>query len=78
MESFEFETEDLSYAVVEEIILNHYECGYPQSSNFNELEIGVHSNLFIQGETKDIRFTSIVGKKVDGGYKVTIKPERIS
>lgn len=78
MENFEFQTEDLSYAKVEEIILNHYELGYPQSSNFNELSIGVHSEYFIQGETKDITFTAIVGRKTEGGYKVTIKPEKIS
>lgn len=78
MESFEFETENIDYSYVEEIILNHYGLGYPQSSNFNELRKGAHSGYFIQGETKDITFTAIVWEKVGGGYKVAIKPEKIS
>ena len=78
MDKFEFDTNSINYNIVEEIILNHYNLGYPQSSNFNELREGVHSGYYIQGEKADITFTAIVGKKIDGGYSITIIPERIS
>lgn len=78
MDKFEFDTDSISYNNVEERILNHYNLGYPQSSNFNELREGVHSGYYIQGEKADITFTAIVGKKIDGGYSIAIKPDEFS
>ena len=78
MDKFEFDTDSISYNSVEEKILNYYNLGYPQSSNFNELRVGVHSGYYIQGETADITFTAIVARKSNGGYSVTINPEKIS
>ena len=78
MEQLEFEVKTLSYAEVEDLITSYYDIGYPDSSNFMELKIGVHSNHYIMASKGSIEFTAIVGRKANNdGYIVTINPSEI-
>lgn len=78
MEKLEFEVKSLSYAEIEDKITLYYDIGYPNSSNFMELETGVHSNYYIMASKGSIEFSAIVGKKAnDEGYLVTIRPIKI-
>ncbi len=78
MEKLEFEVKSLSYVEVEEKITSYYDIGYPDSSNFMELETGVHSNYYIMASKGSIEFSTIVGRKAnDEGYLVTIRPMKL-
>ena len=78
MEKLEFETKSLSYIEIEDEVTSFYDIGYPDSSNFMELRMGVHSNYYIMVSKGSIEFSAIVGKKNnDEGYLVTIRPIKI-
>ena len=78
MEKLEFETKNLSYVEIEDKVTSFYDIGYPDSSNFMELKIGVHSNYYIMASKGSIEFSAIVGRKEnDEGYLVTIKPIKL-
>ena len=78
MEKLEFETKSLSYIEIEDEVTSFYDIGYPDSSNFMELIIGVHSNYYIMASKGSIEFSAIVGKKNnDEGYLVTIRPIKL-
>lgn len=78
MEHLEFETENIDYSFIEEKITHFYDLGYADSSNFLELEMGVHSNYCIIATKGVIEFSSLVGKKSDNNsYHVTIIPKSI-
>lgn len=78
MEYLEFESEDLDYSTIENEITNFYGIGYPNSSNFMELEVGVHGGYSIFASNGIIEFSAIVGKKKDNeDYSITIRPKRL-
>ena len=78
MEKLEVETKNLSYVEIEDKVTSFYDIGYPDSSNFMELKIGVHSNYYIMASKGSIEFSAIVGRKEnDEGYLVTIKPIKL-
>ena len=78
MEKLEFETKSLSYLEIEDEVTSFYDLGYPDSSNFMELEIGVHRNYYIMASKGNIEFSAIIGKKNnDDGYLVTIIPIKL-
>lgn len=76
-ESFEFTTEKLSYSSIEDIILNHYDLGYADSSNFMELSEGHSSSHCIMATRGIIEFSASVGKMKDGKYLVTCYPSSV-
>lgn len=77
MEKLEIKTSKLDYSVIENEICNFYKLGYADSSNFMELENGVHSGYVIVTSKGSIEFSSIVGKTKDNNYLVTIVPKTI-
>lgn len=78
MEKLEFETKNLSYVEIEDEVTSFYDIGYPDSSNFMELKIGVHSNYYIMASKGSIEFSAVVGRNAnDEGYLVTIKPIKL-
>lgn len=78
MEKLEFEAKSLSYVEIEDKITSFYDIGYPDSSNFMELEIGVHSHYYIMASKGSIEFSAIVGKKANSeGYLVIIRPIKL-
>ncbi len=78
MEKLEFETKSLSYVEIEDEVTSFYNIGYPDSSNFMELKIGVHNDYYIMASKGSIEFSAIVGRKAnDEGYLVTIKPIKL-
>lgn len=78
MKKLEFESESLSYVEIEDKITDFYRIGFPDSSNFMELEVGIHSNYSIMASKGSIEFSAIVGKKENGkGYMITISPKKI-
>lgn len=76
-EEFEFITDSLSYSVIEEKILEFYELGYADSSNFMKLEEGISSDHYIVATNGVIEFSTIVGKTKDGLYSVTCHPSSV-
>ncbi len=78
MEKLEFESKSLSYSEIEDKITLFYGIGYPDSSNFMELEVGVHSNYYIMASKGSIEFSTIVGRKANTeDYLVIIKPIKL-
>lgn len=73
-EKFEFTTNSLSYGVIEDRILNFYDLGYANSSDFMELEEGMSSNHYITATKGIIEFRTTVGKTPDGLYLVICYP----
>lgn len=79
MEEFEFQTDSLSSFIIEDIITLHYGIGYSSSSNFMELELGVHRDYHIMSSKGSIDFSAIVGKNKNGKrYIVTIRPIKLN
>lgn len=76
-QSFEFTTENLSYSSVEENILNYYDLGYADSSNFMELPEGRSSSHNIRGTNGIIEFSAHAFKGNDGLYHVTCYPSNV-
>ena len=76
-ESFEFTTDKLSYGIIEDRILGHYDLGCANSSNFMDLSEGRSSSLAIDAEKGIIEFTAIVSKKSDGSYAVICYPQSV-
>lgn len=77
MEKYEFRTDNLYYSNIEDKILTYYGLGYANSSNFMELENGIHSGYFIFATKGTIEFSTIVGKTKDDDYLVVINPSKI-
>lgn len=78
MKKLEFESESLSYSEIEDKITKFYGIGYPESSNFMELKVGVHSNYYIMASKGSIEFSAIVGRKAENkGYGITISPNKV-
>ena len=80
-ERFEFSVESLSYSSIEDIIVNHYDLGDANSSNFTELPEGNSSAHYIMATKGIIEFSSLVFKKIEGLYYVicyhsNVKKER--
>ena len=78
MDSFEFKTDNLYYSDIEERILNYYNLGYANTSDFMELEIGVGKQYYISATGGDIKFSATVGRTPDSQYLVMIRPIKIS
>lgn len=78
MERLEFESESIDYSTIEDIITEFYNLGFTNSSNFMELEVGVKDGYYIFATKASIEFSSIVGKKKDGKYSITICPKKIN
>lgn len=77
MEQLEFKCDSLSYGEIEDRITSFYELGYTNSSDFMELELGIHT-YNIMATKGSIEFSAIVGKDAKGnGYVVTIIPKKV-
>jgi hypothetical protein len=77
VEKYEFITDSLGYSNIEREILNYYNLGDANSSDFMELEMGISKEHFIFAKKGTIEFTSIVWKTKDGQFLVTINPKKI-
>lgn len=76
MEKYEFEVDNLGYSEIETLILDYYNLGYANSSNFMKLETGVHNDYYIFATKGTIEFSTIVGKNNSGKYSITISPKK--
>lgn len=76
-EKYEFTTESLSYCVIEEKIVNYYDLGYANSSDFMELTEGISSNHYISATKGIIEFSTTVAKTKDGLYLVICYPKSV-
>lgn len=78
MEQLEFETTTLSSFFIEDKITYFYDIGYSHTSNFGELELGIHRDYHIMASKGSIDFSATVGKSANGkGYTVVIRPLKI-
>lgn len=77
LEKLEFETDSLYYSTIEDKITKFYDLGYADSSNFMEIDLGVHSDYYIMATKGTIEFSAIVGSTKDNKYIVTINPYKI-
>ena len=77
LEKLEFEPDSLYYSTIEDEITRFYDLGYADSSNFMEIDLGVHSGYYIMATKGIIEFSAIVGKAKDNKYIVTINPYKI-
>lgn len=77
MEKLEFKTDTVYYSTIEDEITQFYDLGYANSSNFVELENGVHSGYVISATKGSIDFSTIVGKTKENEYSITINPIKI-
>lgn len=78
MESFEFKTDDLYYSNIERKILNYYNLGFANTSDFIELEEGIGNEYYISATKGDIKFSATVGRTPDNQYLVMIYPKKIT
>lgn len=79
MEQLEFETNTLLSSVIEDEITSFYDIGYSHTSNFGELELGIHRDYHIMASKGSIDFSATVGKSANGkGYMVIIRPLKIN
>lgn len=77
MEQLEFKCDSLSYGEIENRITLFYGLGYTNSSDFMELELGIHTYNIVATKG-NIEFSAIVGKDIKGnGYIVTIIPKKV-
>ncbi len=76
-ESFEFNTDNLSFSNVEDIILQHYGLGHADSSNFMELPVGRSSSHIIDATNGIIEFNTLVNEMNDGLYFVICYPKSV-
>lgn len=76
-ERFDFTTESLSYNIIEDIILRHYDLGYAYSSTFMDLPEGCSSSHSIIATQGIIKFSVIVNKNKDGSYLVICYPNSL-
>lgn len=77
MDNLEFITDKASWGKIEEQIVDYYDLGYADSSNFMYLSNGINSSLCIQATKGSIEFSAIVGENKDGNYNITIMPKKI-
>ncbi len=77
MEKLEFKTDNLDYSDIEDEITRYYDLGYADSSNFMEIELGIHSSYFIMATKGTIEFSAIAGRTKDNKYLVIITPHKI-